>query len=95
MASALPTDVVVLAENAPQVAPGEENRARTFPAAQAVLFAEVGEMAAHHRVATRLAYSELVSQPVDVAIARAQGAVGERRQRPLYAPGQLSGFVQT
>ena len=41
LAAALPTDVVVLAENAAQVTPGKENRARTVPAAQAVLLAEV------------------------------------------------------
>ena len=40
----LPGDAGVLAEHAPQVAAGEEDRARTVPAAQAVLLTEMREM---------------------------------------------------
>src|ERR1035437_2390708 len=47
----LPGDAVVLAKDAAQVAAGEEDRARTVPAAQAVLFAEVRKMGGNDRVA--------------------------------------------
>src|SRR5215218_7963929 len=58
----LPRDVVVLAEDAAEVAPGEEDRPRAAPAAKAVLLAEVREVGGD------------VGPAVDLAAARADDA---------------------
>jgi hypothetical protein len=58
-------DVGVLAEHAPQVAAGEEHRARPAPAAEHLLLAEVRERAGHVGVAADAAGADLVGEAVD------------------------------
>jgi hypothetical protein len=69
-------DVGVLAEDAAQVAAGEEDGAAAAPAAQAVFLAVVGEVAADPGEAAGQAGGRLVGQPVDAAVAGAGPALG-------------------
>ena len=82
-------DVVVLTEDAPQIAVGEENRPRPVPASEAILFTEVGERTAHHRVAAGFACGPLVLETVDATIARAHPAILERPKRFFHSPAPL------
>src|SRR5439155_6184547 len=84
-------DVVVLAEDAAEVAVAEEDGAGAVPAPEAVLFAEVGEGAGDHGVAAGLARGPLVGQPVDPAIAGADPAVGQSRDGAADAFPELAG----
>src|SRR5271165_447937 len=61
----------VLTEDAPQIAPCEENRPRPFPATQTILLAEVRESACHARKPSAFAYAGLILDPVYLALARA------------------------
>ncbi len=74
-------DVEVLAEDAAEVAVGEEDRSRTVPTPEAVLLSKVGEGAAHDGVASGFAGRPLPVQPIDATITRASTAVGQRRHR--------------
>ena len=65
------------AEHALQVAEREEDRAGAAAAAQAVLFAEVGEPGADFGVATGGADARFVLQAVDAAVSRAHLAARE------------------
>src|SRR5947209_1560487 len=71
-------NVVILAENAAQVAVRKEDRPRAVPSSQTIFFSEVWEVAADCRVAPRLAGGPFVLEPVDSAIARAGAAVCQR-----------------
>jgi hypothetical protein len=77
----------VLAEDAAQVAPREEDRARASPAAQDILLPEVGEVRRDARVASRFADGE---------------APGERAQQrrasiasSIFARSRPSSWVRT
>src|SRR5215211_5067401 len=70
----LPRDVVVLAEDAAEVAPGEEDRPRAAPAAKAVLLAEVREVGGDDRLPPDRAEAGDVGPAVDLAAARADDA---------------------
>jgi hypothetical protein len=80
---------VVLAEDAAQVAAAEEDGSRPAPASEAVLLAKVREVRAHHGVASHPAQTRLVTQPVDVAQARAHAAaIAQQLERPARPPVQ-------
>jgi hypothetical protein len=70
----LPGDVVVLAEDAAEVAPGEEDRPRAAPAAQAVLLAEMREVGGDDRLPPDRAEAGDVGAAVDLAAAWADEA---------------------
>src|SRR5687767_15220384 len=72
-------DVVVLAEDAAQVAVPEEDGAGAPPTAEAVFFAEMGEVGGDDGVPAGLAGGPLVLQPVDPAVAGAGPALGQTR----------------
>ena len=93
-------DVVVLAENAPQIAVAEEDRPRAVPISQTVLFAEMREEAGDQCVAARLARRPALLEAVHAAVARADAAIGERRHRlpgallkTLCSKTEVCGFV--
>ena len=65
---------MVLAEDAAEVAAGEEDRPRAAPAAEAVLLAEVREVGGDHRVPPDRAETGDVGSTVDLAAARADEA---------------------
>ena len=69
-------DVVILAEDAAQVALGEEDRSAAAPAAQWIFLAVVGEEAAHARISADLAGARLPGETVCAAGARAHTAIG-------------------
>src|SRR5438046_8977708 len=89
-----PAYVEVLAEDAPQVASGKEDRAGALPAPQAVLFAKVREVASHHCVTSGLANREPVFQPIHSTITRANFAGPERQESSVDALGQFAAFVE-
>ena len=73
-------NVEVLAEDAAEVAPGEEDGAAAVPAAEAVFFAEVGEVAGDAGVAAGFADGFTGAagfDAVDAAVAGADGAFAE------------------
>lgn len=78
-------DVEVLAEDAAQVALGEENRAAAAPSAQAVLLTQVREVTADAGLASGAAGSGFTRQPVDAALARA-GLAGLQPRDGLRRP---------
>src|SRR5262249_57992508 len=82
-------DVVVLTEDAAQVAVTEEDRPRSAPPPKTVLLAEVGKMARDDRVASCLTCGPLVFQPIYPAVPGTDSAIGQRRDGPLGAPMQL------
>jgi len=63
LAAYLPGDVEVLAEHAPQVAAGEEDRARAVVSAQAILLAEMREMRGDHGLPADRAQAALIGEP--------------------------------
>ena len=91
---ALPTGLVVLAEDAAQVAPAEEDGSGAAPAAQAVFFAEVREVAGYDSVAAGLADREPVGQAVDVAVARAERTIGQLGERLFGPASELARLMQ-
>src|SRR4029434_1935338 len=74
----------ILAEHAAQIAPAEKDRPRPVPAAQAILLAKMRERARHSRLPPALAHADLVVEPVNLAIPRANAA---RPQRFHGLPG--------
>jgi hypothetical protein len=80
-----PADLVVLAENASQIARAEENCSRTTRTPQATFLAEVGKMTAHNGVTAGLTDLGFVFQAVDVAVARAKGTVRQLLEAKLHA----------
>src|SRR5690348_5823193 len=70
----LPGDAEVLAEHAPQVAAGEEDRARAVLAAQAILLTEMREMRGDDRLPADRAQAALIGEAVDLAQLRADTA---------------------
>jgi hypothetical protein len=64
------TDVVVLTENASQIAHREEYRAATAPAAQAVFLARMQETAADLGISSSVTSGRSVDDAIDAAIAR-------------------------
>jgi len=64
-------DLEVLAKDATQVAPTEKDRARPVPAAQTIFFAEMRECAGDAGEPSALADPDLVVEPVDLAVTRA------------------------
>jgi len=91
---ALPTDFIVLAENATQIAPAEKDGSRAARAAQTALLAEVSEIAADRGVAPGPASLGLVLQTIDFAVARTQGAIGQLFYTKGDAARQFSGSPQ-
>ena len=89
-----PANVKVLAEDAPQVGSGKEDRAGAFPTPKAVFFAKVREVARHHGVTSGLANREPVFQPIHSTITRANFAGPERQEGPVDALGQFAAFVE-
>src|SRR6516225_3406525 len=71
----------VLAEDAAQIAPVEENRAGADPAPEDVLLAEVVEGSGDARVAARLADGEAVRQEVHLAVPRTEPPRPESLER--------------
>src|SRR5215472_6270866 len=90
----LPTSLKVLAEDAAQITAGEEDGAGAAPAAQAVFFTKMGKVAANGRVPAYPADGELIGQPVNVAVAGTERAVGKLAQRALHPAGQLARLPQ-
>jgi hypothetical protein len=71
----------ILAENAPQTAPAEKDRARAIPAAQTIFFTEMRKRAGHAREPSALADSNFIVVAVDLAVTRADAARTERFDR--------------
>ena len=92
----LPTDVEVLAEHAAEVALAEEDRAGAVPAPQAILLAMMGKGTADDRQPPSAAVGSraVVLAPVGMALARADGAVGQGVDRLAGAAGKLTAFQQ-
>ncbi len=90
-AASLLADIPVLTELASQIAEREEDRGAAAPAAQAVLLAEVLEIAADDGVPSRLADAEGVGEAVDVAVARADLAGAQLLERFGRAAAELRG----
>src|SRR5208337_598980 len=84
-AFALPTNFVVLAEDATQVTPAKEDCARAPLSAEAAFLAVVCKIAADDGVAPRFACFGLVLDSVHVAVAWAESAVGQLLQTKLNA----------
>src|SRR6516225_7342571 len=57
-------DLKILAEDAAQIAPGEEDRSRALPAAKHILLAEMRKSARHSRMPADFADAELIGSPV-------------------------------
>jgi len=82
-------DVEVLAEDAAKVAPGEEDRTAPTPAAEAVLFTEVGGEAADPRVTASLTDSVTILQAVDPAVSGADLARPEEFEALRSPPAEF------
>jgi hypothetical protein len=82
----LPRDVVVLAEDAAEVAAGEEDRPRAASAAQAVLLAEVREVRGDDGVPADRTETGHVRPPVDLAAARTDDAARAEQLACLCGP---------
>jgi hypothetical protein len=88
------TDVVVLAEHAAQVAPGEENGSAPMLSDQGPLLTEMGAEAGYHGKLSDPADTFLSFQPVHVAMPRTEGAVPEDGPKGIDPPGKFSRFVE-
>src|SRR4029434_224556 len=64
----------VLTKHAAQITPAEKDCAGPVPAAETILLAEMREGARHARESTALAHADLVVEPIDLAVARANTA---------------------
>jgi hypothetical protein len=87
LASHLPRDVVVLAEDAAEVAPREEDRPRPALATEAVLLAEVREIGGNGGLASDRAETCDVGSAVDLAAARTDEAALAEQLVRLARPG--------
>jgi hypothetical protein len=93
---ALLADLPVLTEDAAQVAPAEEDRARAAPAADRILLAVVRTEAVHHRAAPGPAHGPLFGlEPIHVAVARTEITVGEVFAREARPFGELPRAMQS
>ena len=84
----------VLAEDAAQIAPREEDRAAAVPAAQAVFLAAMCEITAGHGVSSGPAGRLAIGQTIDAAVARAQAARGQVIDRLPGAALQFARSIQ-
>src|SRR3990172_9603516 len=82
-------DVEVQAIHTTEVAPSKEDRAAPTPAAEAVLFTELGEEAADPRVTAGLADSVTVLKAVDPAVSRADLAQSEEFEGLRSPPAEF------
>src|SRR5712691_9885323 len=73
----LPAHLEVLAKDTAQVAAAEEDGSGASRAPQAVFLPEVREITADPHIAAGATDGELVRQPVDMAITRAEHAITE------------------
>src|SRR5437763_17149220 len=64
----------ILTKHAAQIAPPEKNRARPVPAAQTVFFAKMRKRAGYTRQPATLANADLIVEPVNLTISRANAA---------------------
>src|SRR6266446_8846643 len=64
----------ILTKDTAQIAPAEKNRARSVPAAQTVFFAKMRKRAGYTRQPATLANADLIVEPVNLTIARANAA---------------------
>ena len=87
---------MVLAEDAAQIAAGEEDRARAPLAAKAVLLAEVRKVGRDHRVTPDAAETGMVGEAVDLALAGTDHApLGpEQYESPTRALLELAAAIQ-
>ena len=90
-----PTDVVILAKNTFQIAPGKKDCARPIPSPQTGFLAVMGKctgdpcMSANAAIRT----SRVFVPPVSVALPWTKRAIGERGQSDLDPPRQFTGIV--
>ena len=75
----------VLTEHAAQIAPAEKDRARPVPSSQAILFSKMWERACHSGLPSALAHADLVVEPIDLAVSRADATRPQRFQGLLGA----------
>jgi len=87
-------DVVILTEDAAQVAHREEDSAAAFDAAEAVLFTEMGEIAGHQGEATCFADGRFICQAVDVAVPRTDPALGQTGDGHVYTVHEFSRAIE-
>src|SRR5215468_4971841 len=71
----------ILAEHAAQIAPTEKDRARPVPAAQAIFLAKMRKRAGHTREPSAFTHADLVVEPVDLTVTRADFARAQRLNR--------------
>ena len=89
------TDLIVLAENAAEIAVAEEDGPGTGLTDQGGFLTKVRGITGHHRQATGPADPFLVLQPVYLAAPRAEAAFFKNRQTLRYSYRQLAGFVKS
>lgn len=88
-------DLVILAEEAPEITIGEEDRAGTAKTNELRLLAEMRTGAGDHHFCRRAAYADFTAPAVGATAARAEGAVGENRFELLGTRFKLTGGVQS
>jgi len=88
-------DIVVLAEDAPQVAPSEKDGAAAMPPDQGELLAEVGPEAGNHGELSDPADTFFTLQTIDVTMPGTEGTVPENCMNSIDPPGQLPRFMKT
>jgi hypothetical protein len=79
-------DVVVLTEDAFEIASPKENRARTAPSAQTILLAGVREGTGHPSVPTCETDLRIFPRPINMTIARTRATVLQLAKRQRHAP---------
>ncbi len=86
-------DIVVLTENAVEIAVGEENRSRSPPPHQWFLFSKVRPIARHHCLAPGATISHFSLEAVHFAEPRAEGTSLQPAQAPADLFFQPAGTV--
>ncbi|HXF40912.1 MAG TPA: hypothetical protein VN687_14440 [Blastocatellia bacterium] len=88
------TDLVVLTIDTSEIAQSKKDVSGAVAADESRLFAEVRRIRGNNRTQSGITRGNLVVQPVDVAIARADTATTKHFHEQTASLGQLSGFKE-
>ncbi len=88
-------DLVILAEEAPEITIGEEDRAGTAKTNELRLFAEMRAGAGDNHFRGRATDADLTLHAVGVTATRTEGAVGENGFELLRSLGEFAGSMES
>jgi hypothetical protein len=87
-------DIVILAEDAPEVAVGQKDCPGTAAADQRRLLAEMGESVGNREFISGPTVACLPTEPFHTALPRTEPAIAQEIPEELNPPGEFSSFMK-